>query len=287
MKSLVAAFATAVLAAGAGLYVAQEAQGKDQPSSAESLAARLEDPHLTEAQEEQIENVRKEYGPKVQAAAKALGTLVKEEMEKARAVLTPGQRTKLQEMKEERKERRIDGLAAKIAHLRHLDLTDDEVEKIQAIRKDFRPKIRTALKNMEGLLSAEQKEARVEGLKAGKTRREVLAALKFTGAQKEKMQSVCQEVGALVREELKEIRNILTEEQKARLVELKDERRDRIRDRMVARIANLKDLELTDDQKAKLVEIRREYRPRIHEAGNQLRAAIREEVGAIINAFKE
>ena len=54
---------------------------------------------------------------------------------------------------------------------------------------------------MEGLLSDEQKKAREEGLKAGKKRREVLASLKLTDEQKEKVEAVAKEVGTLVREE--------------------------------------------------------------------------------------
>ena len=48
---------------------------------------------------------------------------------------------------------------------------------------------------------------------------------------------------------------------------------------MAHRIANLKDLNLTDEQKTKIAEIRKEYRPKVHEAGNKLRASVREEIG--------
>jgi len=79
---------------------------------------------------------------------------------------------------------------------------------------------------------------------------------------------------------------VLNEEQQAKLPVLKDERRDRIRDRMAARIVNFKDLNLTADQKAKLQDIREAYRPKVHEAGNKLRATIREEVEAIVAVLK-
>jgi Spy/CpxP family protein refolding chaperone len=47
-----------------------------------------------------------------------------------------------------------------------------------------------------------------------------------------------------------------------------------------------RDLNLTEDQKAQLAEIRKEYRPKVHEAGNRLRAAVREEVEAIVAVLK-
>jgi Spy/CpxP family protein refolding chaperone len=180
----------------------------------------------------------------------------------------------------------VDGLAARIAHLEQLELTDAELTKIQVIRTEYRPKIEAALRNLEGLLTAQQKQARAESLKAGKNRQEVLAALNLTDDQKAKVATVCQEVTALVRGEMEQIRDVLTEEQQAQLAELKDERRDRIRDRMAARIANFKDLDLTADQKAKLAEIRQQFRPRIHETGNRLRAVVREEVAEIVAILK-
>jgi Spy/CpxP family protein refolding chaperone len=286
MRTLVAGLTLGVLAVGAGLYVAGEAQGQDRKRAREGLAAQLQDLHLTDAQEAKITDIRQEYRPKVEAAAKELATLVKEEVAKARAVLTPEQRTKLEALKEERKERRIGGLAARLAHLRQLDLTDAEIAQLGAIREEYRPKIAAAMKKLEGLLTPEQKQARAEGLKAGKKRGEVLASLNLTDDQKAKVEAVGQEVRTLVREELVPMRDVLTKEQQANLAELKDERRDHVRDRMAARIMNFKDLNLSPDQRARLTDIRQEYRPRIHEAGNRLRAAVRQEVAAIVAVLK-
>jgi Spy/CpxP family protein refolding chaperone len=286
MRTLVTVLTAVLLSVGAGLYGAGGAQGQNAQRAGEGLAERLQDLDLTDAQEAKIADIRKEYRPKVEAAAKELTALVKEEVGKAQTVLTPEQRTKLQALKEERKERRVEGLAARMAHLDQLDLTDAEGAKIQAIRKACRPKIEAALRNLEGLLTPAQKQARAEGLKAGKKRREVLASLNLTPDQKGKVETVCKEVGALVREELEQMRDVLTEEQQAKLAELKDERRDRIRDRMAARIMNVKDLNLTAEQRTKIADIRQQYRPRIQEAGNRLRALVREEMGAIIGVLK-
>jgi len=286
MSTRVAVLTMMVMSVGTALYLAGGLRGQEEQREGEGLAVRFQDLHLTEAQEAKIADIRKECQPKIQEAAKDLAAVAKEEMEKARAVLTDDQRTKLQALQEERRERRGEGLAARIAHLRELDLTDAERAEMQGIRAEYRPKIRAAMKNMEGLLTTEQKQAREEALKAGKKHREVIAALNLTGDQKAKVEAVCKDVATLVREELEKMRDVLSAEQKAKLPELKDERRDRIRDRMVARIANFKDLNLSDDQKTQLATIRQEYRPKVHEAGNKLRAAVREELGEIVAAMR-
>ena len=50
--------------------------------------------------------------------------------------------------------------------------------------------------------------------------------------------------------------------------------------------ARLQDLNLTDEQEAKIADIRKEFRPKVHEAGNKLRATVREEVEAIVAVIK-
>jgi Spy/CpxP family protein refolding chaperone len=228
----------------------------------------------------------KESQPKVQEAGKELAASVKDEVGKVQEVLTAEQKQKLEALKDERKEHRLEGLAARIARLHDLDLTEAEVTKIQDIRKEYRPKVMKAMEGLTGILTDEQQKAREEGLKAGKKRREILASLNLTEDQKEKVGAICKEVGTIVREELEKIQDLLTEEQQAKLPEVKDERRDRVRDRMAARIENLQDLNLTDDQKTKIAAVRKEYRPKIHEAGNKLRGAAREEVAAILAVIK-
>jgi len=177
-------------------------------------------------------------------------------------------------------------LSQGIARLKDLDLTDDETAKIQEIRKDFRPRIMAALEGMKGILSEGQKQAREQGLQAGKKRLEILASLNLTDEQKEKMTAACKSVGTAVNEELAKIREVLTPAQQGKLVDLKDEVREHIRDRMAARVANLKDLNLTAEQKSQIETIRNEYRPRVHEAGNRLRAAVREETQMILAVLK-
>jgi Spy/CpxP family protein refolding chaperone len=114
MKTLSVAL-TLLLAATAGtlLYARDDKPGPAGANSTETF----HDLNLTDEQEAKIADIRKECRPKVQEAAKELSGLVKEEMEKVRAVLTPEQREKLQAMRDLRKEHRAAGLAQTVAHL--------------------------------------------------------------------------------------------------------------------------------------------------------------------------
>ena len=165
-------------------------------------------------------------------------------------------------------------------------MTDDEMTKIGAIRSEFRPKLVKAARALEGLLSDDQNKVRVEGLKEGKKRKEILESMKLTDDQKQKVAAVAKELGDLVREEAEKVSDVLTASQKEQLTELKDERREQVRDRLAHRITNLRDLNLTDEQKTKLADIRKESRPKIQQAGNELRAAIREEMEKILAVIK-
>jgi Spy/CpxP family protein refolding chaperone len=250
------------------------------------LVERIQDLNLTDAQEAKIADIRKEYRTKVQDAAKELNGVVKEELDKIQAVLTPEQKEKLPAMKEERAERREECLTHAIANLKELDLTDTEMTKIGEIRKEYRPKIAKAMEGLSGTLTDAQKKAREEALTAGKNRKEVLEAIKLTDQQREKVQAAGKEVATLVREEMEKIGDVLDAEQKEKLLELKDERKERVRDRRAHAMANFKDLNLTDEQKTKIADIRKEYRPKVHEAGNKLRATVREEVSQILAVIK-
>jgi Spy/CpxP family protein refolding chaperone len=278
MRTLIAVLTVAIVMWVPGKLSAQDAAG--------GLGERLQDLKLTDEQEAKIADIRKDCGPRVQEARKELAGIVQEEVRKVQAVLTPEQREKLKTLREERREQREEGLAGRVAHLQQLDLTDAERTQIAEIRREYRPKIVKALDGLKGILTDEQRKTREAALKAGKKRREVIASLNLTDEQKEKVEAVAKEVGTLVREEMEKIRDVLSEGQKEKLQELQAERRERVRDRMAHRIANLRDLNLTDEQKTQITDIRKEYRPRVHEAGNKLRAAVREEVEMIIAVLK-
>jgi Spy/CpxP family protein refolding chaperone len=253
----------------------------------EGLAERMQDLDLTDAQEAKILEIRKEGRPKVLEAAKQLVAIVKQEVEMIKDELTPDQKTKIKDIREERAEFRGERLGERIAHLKELDLTESELAKIKEIHKDYHGKTVKAMKTLDGLLTEEQKNARAKALEAGMKRREVIASLKLTDEQKEKVEVIGKEVRVNVHNELMKMRDVLTETQKEKLQELKEERREHVRDRLAHAIAHFKDLELTDAQKEKITAIRSEYRPKVQEAGNRLRATIREEVEAIVSAIND
>jgi Spy/CpxP family protein refolding chaperone len=265
---------------------AQEQARRPRAGQGEGLAARMHDLNLTDEQEAKIADIRKEYRPKVEQAAKELAAVVKVEVEKVQHVLTPVQHQMLQGLHEQHKERTLEGLAERVAHLRELDLTDAEISQIQDIRKEYRPKIAKAVEGLRGILTEEQRKARTEALRAGKKHSEVLASLNLTGEQKEKVAAIGKDVATLVREEMEKIRDVLSPEQREKVAELKEERPERVRDRMACAIANFRNLNLTTEQKSKIAAIRTEYRPQVHEAGNKLRAAVREEVEAVVAVLK-
>jgi Spy/CpxP family protein refolding chaperone len=289
MKTLSVAFTMLLgLTVGASLYARDAKSDAENPAGAKGQGTGeiLLDLHLTPEQEAKIAEVRKECRPKVQEAAKELGGLVKEEIEKVHALLTPEQRTKVQAMKDIRQENRAAGVAEAIAHFDELDLTEAEMTQIAEIRKEYHPKIEKAMEGLRGVLTDEQRKARQEAARAGKSRAEVASSLNLTDEQKQKLETVGKEVKTLVHEELEKFRGVLTQEQQQKLAEFREERRERIRDRVAAAIANAKDLNLSDEQKNSIMEIRKEFRPKVHEAGNKLRAAVSEELGMILGVLR-
>jgi Spy/CpxP family protein refolding chaperone len=284
MKTLMAVVALAVGMGACAALVSADERTDQKPG--EKLVARIQELHLTNEQESKIVDIRKEYRPKVQEAAKDLAAVVKEEEEKVLGILTPEQKTKLQESREELKEMKAESLAEQIAHLGELQLTDAEIAQIADIRKEYRPKIEGAVNELEGLLTDDQKKARRVALGSGKKGQEIQEGLNLTGEVKEKVQAACKKVGTLFREEAEKIRDTLSAEQNQKLQDLKEETKDHVRDRMAHRVANLKDLNLTEEQKTQIADIRKEFRPKVHEAGSKLRATIKEELEAIVGVLK-
>ena len=251
------------------------------------LVERIQELNLTDEQEAKIAEIQKAGRPKVEAAAKALAAVAKEEADKAMAVLTPEQKAKAAALKEERKELRAEGAGERLARLEELDLSDAQIAQIQEIRKECRPEVAKALEGLKGTLTPEQRKAREEALASGKKHREVLAALNLTPEQKEKVAAACKDCCAAIKGELEKLTEALSAQEKEQLADLRGERKEHVRDRRAHRIANAQELALTAEQKEKLAEIRQEYRPKIHEAGNALRAAVREELQAIAGVLKQ
>ena len=101
------------------------------------------------------------------------------------------------------------------------------------------------------------------------------------------MDGTVKELHLLVHQQLEAMRQLLSETQKEKLQDFKDERREHVRDRMAHRVASSKELNLTEGQVSKITDIRKDYRPKVHEAGNQLRGLVREEVDLIVGVLKK
>jgi Spy/CpxP family protein refolding chaperone len=287
MKTQVAVSTMMVMLVGSWLCQTNKAHGQQRAQRAkDAFAERLQDMNLTDEQETKTVTIRKEFSPKVEKDAKELADLAQAEVDKVKAVLTAAQKEMLKNLKDERADRRAESLAERLAHLEELDLTPAEMTKIAAIRKEYRPKIEKALEGLKGALTDDQRKARAEALESGKKHSEVIASLKLTAEQKEKLVAVGKEVRPLIREKLEKVRDVLSAEQQEKLAELKSERKEHVRDHMASAIENFRDLNLTDEQKSQIAAIRQEYRPKIHEAGNKLRADVRQELTAIVDVIK-
>jgi Spy/CpxP family protein refolding chaperone len=250
------------------------------------LVVTVQDIELTDEQEAKIAAIRKEYASKIKEDAKELKSLANEQLEKIRGVFTPEQRAKIQSIIAERREFKEESLAHAIANLKELDLTEAELAKIREIRREYRPKMDEAIRQLENLLTDAQEKAREEALKAGKTRREVLQAINLTGEQRAELENTATQLKNLVGNEVEKIRGVLTASQKETLQDQREERAEMVRDRLAHQIANLRDLNITDEQKTKLTNIRQEYRPKLQELGNRLRTAIGEEVQKVVAVLK-
>ena len=101
---------------------------------------------------------------KVEAIGTELRTLVREELEKIRDVLSDGQQAKLQEFKDERKDHVRDRMTHRIMNAKELNLTNDEESRLAAIRKEYRGKVHEAGNKLRTVIR-EEVEAIVAVLK--------------------------------------------------------------------------------------------------------------------------
>jgi Spy/CpxP family protein refolding chaperone len=277
------------MSVGATIGVAQvvtENAADAENGQARRLVVAIQDIDLTDKEEAQIAAIRKEYRETNEDGAKELKQLAADEVYRIRALFTLEQLPKIRTIITERREFKEESLAHSLAGLKDLDLTEAELAKIAEIRKEYRPKMDEAVKQLETVLTDAQKNARREAIKAGKTRREVLEALNLSGAQSAELATIAKELRELVGSELAKLQDVLTAGQRETLQELRAERRERVRDRLALLIADLRDLNLTDDQRNNLVNIRQEFRPKIQEVGNRLRTSLGEEVRKIVAVLK-
>lgn len=105
--------------------------------------------------------------------------------------------------------------------LKGLTLTDEQKTKIEALKTEYAPKVKDAMKKMDDVLTADQKKARDEVLKADKAagkkgpevRKDVEAALKLTDEQKTKKEAAKNEMKTLQKDVRGKVIALLTPEQ--------------------------------------------------------------------------
>jgi Spy/CpxP family protein refolding chaperone len=120
--------------------------------------------------------------------------------------------------------------------LKPLNLTDEQKTKVGELKKEYEPKFKEMRDKREAALTAEQKKARDDAMKAakdaGKQGPEVFRAgfqaVKLTDEQKDKMKKLGQEARALLEEVMGKVTPILTAEQKEQL----EKARKRMQERM-------------------------------------------------------
>jgi hypothetical protein len=108
-----------------------------------------------------------------------------------------------------------------------VEWTDDQQAKIKEYQKEIVPKIAGAAKKMEGLLTAEQKKARTDAVKAaqaaGKKPPEIMAAvkeaIKLTDEQKKQAAEIQQDMKSTQQEFVQKVMGLLTPEQRQQLME--------------------------------------------------------------------
>ena len=114
-----------------------------------------------------------------------------------------------------------------------ITLTAEQQTKLAAVRTEFEPKVKEVVDKMAQVLTAEQKKARQEALKAGKAagkkgkelQAEVAAAMKMTDEQQKKHDEGTKELKELSGKIREQISGFLTAEQKE-LLKAKKKKKD-------------------------------------------------------------
>lgn len=158
------------------------------------------------------------------------------------------------------------------AMLNGVDLTDDQKAKVEEVKKEYGPKLKEARKEIDGILTADQRKVRDEAVKAAKAAgkrgeeiwKDAKAAATLTDEQIAKMADLRKTVHALRKEAREKIVAILTPEQRQQVKKPRDGMRSHLQMGWCGEM--LKDLDLTDEQKAKIEDLNKEYRPKIEEA---------------------
>lgn len=113
------------------------------------------------------------------------------------------------------------GLLKKVDSL--TDLTDEQKEKIAAIKKEHEPKLRAAQEKVNASLTREQRQARTEAQKAARqagkkgkeAQAEAIAAMKLTDEQKKEFEAAQKEMDQAQAAFRSDLGEVLSDEQKA------------------------------------------------------------------------
>jgi len=89
-----------------------------------------------------------------------------------------------------------------------------------------------------------------------------------------KVEEAAKELAAVVKQEEEKVQSVLTADQKAKLGELKEERREHRAEGLSERAARLDTLDLTEAETSKIIEIRKEYHPKIAKAMEGLKGVL-------------
>lgn len=131
-----------------------------------------------------------------------------------------------QDAPKEKKKPNASGENAQVFQLpKEITLTADQEKQMATLKKEFGPKIAELQKKSNDVLTKEQREARkaandkakADGLKGKAMQDAVNAAVNATPEQKEKLAAVKKELDPIIAEVKKQVDNLLTDEQKAKL----------------------------------------------------------------------
>lgn len=134
-----------------------------------------------------------------------------------------------QEKGKKKKDGPNQAVEAAFALLKDIDLTADQKEKFDALKKEYGPKLSELSQKVNGIYTADQKKARQEAAKeakdSGKKGKEakaaVDAAIKLTDEQKKQIDEVQPKLEALQKEIREKLTGLLTDDQKAKLPKAK------------------------------------------------------------------
>jgi Spy/CpxP family protein refolding chaperone len=118
--------------------------------------------------------------------------------------------------------------------IKGLNLTDDQKAKFEALKKEYGPKLKESWQKADSVLTADQKKAREEAVKAAKAAdkkgpevwKDAHAAVKLTDEQKAKMAEIQKEGQALRKEVHEKVMALLTPEQQEQLKKAREHRRE-------------------------------------------------------------